>query len=112
MRAALVNSQGGMIGRGVIDTLSENGIDDASARLARLLEAARATAPFGSEIVGAGVSTAGPIRPATGTYIHPPNLTGWHGKTMKPSLTESLGIPVWVGHDATLAPSQKPAIVK
>ena len=103
MRAALVDSQGRMIGRGATDTLSENGIDDASMRLARLLEAARATAPDGAEIVGTGVSTAGPIRPATGTYIHPPNLTGWHGKTMKPSLAEALGTPVWVGHDATLA---------
>ncbi len=103
MRAALVNSRGGMIGRGAIDTHAENGIDDASTRLARLLEAARATAPSGAEIVGAGISTAGPIRPATGTYIHPPNLTGWHGKTMKPSLEKSLAIPVWVGHDATLA---------
>ena len=103
MRAALVNSQGGMIGRGTIETLSENGIESASNRLARLLEAARATAPAGTEIVGAGISTAGPIRPVTGTYIHPPNLTGWHGRTMKQSLTAALGIPVWIGHDATLA---------
>ncbi|MDP6666330.1 MAG: ROK family protein [Dehalococcoidia bacterium] len=103
MRAALVDSEGHITGRGSIDTLPESGIDDASARLARLLEAARATAPTGAEIAGVGVSTAGPIRPATGTYNHPPNLTGWHGKTMKPSLSGSLGIPVWVGHDATLA---------
>ncbi len=103
IRAALVDSRGQMTGRGAIDTRSENGIDDASMRLANLLESARTTLPDGARIVGAGVSTAGPIRPATGTYIHPPNLTGWHGKTMKPSLTESLGLPVWVGHDATLA---------
>ncbi|MCH7982647.1 MAG: ROK family protein [Chloroflexi bacterium] len=103
MRAALVDSQGRIIGRGAIDTLPESGIDNARMRLARLLESARATAPDGAEVVGVGVSTAGPIRPATGTYNHPPNLTGWHGKTMKPSLAESLGIPVWIGHDATLA---------
>ncbi len=103
IRAALVDPNGNMTGRGSIDTLPERGIDDASARLAHLLESAWATAPDGAEIVGAGVSTAGPIRPATGTYNHPPNLTGWHGRTMKPSLAESLGIPVWVGHDATLA---------
>lgn len=103
MRAALVNSQGQMSGRGAIDTISENGIEDASKRLTQLLKSALATAPGDAEIVGAGVSTAGPIRPATGTYNHPPNLTGWHDKTMKPLLAESLGIPVWVGHDATLA---------
>ena len=103
IRAALVDSEGRITGRGSIDTLPERGIDNASERLARLLKSALSTAPAGAEIVGVGVSTAGPIRPATGTYNHPPNLPGWNGKTMKPSLTESMGIPVWVGHDATLA---------
>ena len=103
IRAALVDSEGRITGRGSIDTLPERGIDDASERLARLLKAARATAPSGAVIAGVGVSTAGPIRPATGTYNHPPNLPGWNGKTMKPSLSESMGVPVWVGHDATLA---------
>jgi len=103
MRAALVGPGGQMTGRGSVDTIPENGIDDAASRLTHLLESARSAAPGGVEIVGAGVSTAGPIRPATGTYIHPPNLTGWHGRTMKPLLAKSLGIPVWVGHDATLA---------
>ncbi|MDA1280524.1 MAG: ROK family protein [Chloroflexi bacterium] len=103
MRAALVDSSGRMTGRGSIDTLPERGIDDVSARLARLLESARKTAPTGAELVGVGISTAGPLRPETGTYDHPPNLTGWHGKTMKPSLSESLSLPVWIGHDATLA---------
>ncbi len=103
MRAALVDSEGRITGRGSIGTLPERGIDDASERLARLLKAARATAPSGAVIAGVGVSTAGPIRPATGTYNHPPNLPGWNGKTMKPSLSESMGVPVWVGHDATLA---------
>lgn len=103
MRAVLVDSEGRMTGRGTIDTLPKRGIEDASARLARLITAARATAPAGANIVGVGVSTAGPIRPATGTYNHPPNLTGWHDQSMKPSLSAALGLPVWIGHDATLA---------
>jgi len=103
IRAALINSEGRLIGRGSISTDPERGIDDASDRLAKLLNAARSTAPADAEIVGVGVSTAGPIRPATGTYNHPPNLPGWHDKTMKPRLAESMSLPVWVGHDATLA---------
>jgi glucokinase len=103
IRAALVDSEGRITGRGSIETLPERGIDDASEQLALLLKAARATAPSGAGIAGVGVSTAGPIRPATGTYNHPPNLPGWNGKTMKPSLSESMGLPVWIGHDATLA---------
>jgi glucokinase len=103
IRAALVDSEGRMTGRGSINTEPERGIDDASDRLARLLVAAKSTAPADVEIVGIGVSTAGPIRPATGTYNHPPNLPGWHDKTMKPGLGESMAMPVWIGHDATLA---------
>ncbi len=103
IRAALVDSEGRITGRGAIDTLPEQGIDDASNRLARLLKSALATAPTGAEIVGVGVSTAGPIKPATGTYKHPPNLPGWHDKSMKGTLSDSMELPVWVGHDATLA---------
>lgn len=103
IRAALVDTEGRMTGRGSIDTFPERGIEDASERLARLLKAARATTPTGAEIIGVGVSTAGPIRPANGTYNHPPNLPGWHDKSMKSSLSEAMELPVWVGHDATLA---------
>jgi len=103
IRAALVDSKGRMTGRGSIDTLPEQGIEDAAERLVRLLKSARSTAPAAAEIVGVGVSTAGPIRPATGTYNHPPNLPGWDGKSMLGSLTEAMKTPVWVGHDATLA---------
>ncbi len=103
IRAALVDSEGRITGRGSINTEPERGIDDASDRLAKLLQAAKATAPVGANIVGVGVSTAGPIRPATGTYNHPPNLPGWHDKTMKPRLSASTNMNVWVGHDATLA---------
>ena len=51
-----------MTGRGSIDTLPERGIEDASERLSRLLESAKKTAPDGAEIVGSGISTAGPLR--------------------------------------------------
>lgn len=103
MRAALVDSRGRMTGRGSIDTLSERGIEDAAKRLGKILNEALETLPEKGEVVGVGVSTAGPIRPSSGVYNHPPNLTGWHNKTMKPTLSEIMGRNVWVGHDATLA---------
>ena len=103
IRAALVDFEGRITGRGSINTEPERGINDASNRLSKLLNAAKSTAPPNAKIVGVGVSTAGPIRPASGIYNHPPNLPGWHNKTMKPSLAESTKMNVWVGHDATLA---------
>ena len=95
IRAALVDFEGRITGRGSINTEPEHGINDASNRLSKLLNAAKSTAPPNAKIVGVGVSTAGPIRPATGTYNHPPNLPGWHNKTMKPSLAESIKMNVW-----------------
>jgi glucokinase len=38
----------------------------------------------------------------SGVYQHPPNLVGWHGLSMKPALERALGLPVVLGHDATL----------
>lgn len=100
IRAALINRDGEILVDGAIPTMPERGIDDAAGRLSGLV---RDVAGGTSGVIGLGVSTAGPLDPVSGTYDHPPNLTGWHGKTMKPSLERDLGLPVTIGHDATLA---------
>jgi glucokinase len=102
MRAALVSSDATVSHRSVIPTQPETGIEDGARRLAALIR--RALAGGGApDIAGVGIATAGPLNPATGIYNHPPNLQAWHGKTMKPLLERDLGMPVWIGHDATLA---------
>lgn len=98
-RAALVDDGGRIIARRRFDTLPERGIEDATGRL---LDA------FGEVMRGAqpaavGVSSAGPLDPSTGIYHFPPNLPGWHNHSMQPALALALGLPVVVGHDATLA---------
>jgi len=102
MRAAVVGADGRMLARARIATEPDRGLIDAAGRLGSLLErvAAEAGAP---DIAAIGVSTAGPVDPATGTYRHPPNLPGWHGLSMVPALAASFGLPAVVGHDATLA---------
>ncbi len=100
IRAALVDRDGNIINQKSMPTDSERGIEDAAMRLA---ECVRETVGDDTGIIGMAVSTAGPIDPSTGTYDHPPNLVGWHGKTMKPNLERELSIPVAIGHDATLA---------
>lgn len=102
MRAALVTRDGELLDRGVIDTDPEDGIEAAANRLADLMESLHARAGS-ARPVGAGISTAGPIDPSTGTYKNPPNLPTWDEKSMKPTLEPRLGMPVHVGHDATLA---------
>lgn len=88
--------------KGALPTYPERGIADAAERLAALIETAK-SAVSGERLVGIGVSTAGPVDPSTGVYNHPPNLAGWHGRTMRPLLGKLTGLNVWVGHDATLA---------
>lgn len=102
MRAAIVSRDGRVSHRSVISTRPETGIEDGAARLAALIK--KVLSEAGSpEVAGAGVATAGPLNPATGIYNHPPNLQAWHGRTMKPLLERDLALPVWIGHDATLA---------
>ncbi|MPZ98976.1 MAG: ROK family protein [Dehalococcoidia bacterium] len=103
MRAAVVDARGVLIERATIATEPERGLADAAGRLAVLMTEVRANAAVPGEVVAAAVATAGPVDPATGKYRFPPNLPGWHDETMVPTLSEALGLPVHVGHDATLA---------
>lgn len=102
MRAAVVREDSAILARMSAPTAPAEGFDAATERLALLFQqvAARALAP---DLLAIGISTAGPVDPVDGTYRHPPNLDGWHGRSMAPLLAEMLGMPVRVGHDATLA---------
>lgn len=101
MRAAAIDAGGRILLRRQIATEASRGFEDATARLARLLREVASEADAAP--LAAGVSTAGPVDPSTGEYRHPPNLAGWHGHTMRPALQDALGVPVAVGHDATVA---------
>lgn len=101
MRAAVVDASGRLLARRQVPTEAARGIEDATARLATLMAAVRWEARV--PVVAAGISTAGPVDPADGTYRHPPNLPGWDGHSMQSGLSDALGVPVRVGHDATLA---------
>jgi len=101
MRAAVVLADGAILAREQVRTDATRGLEDATQRLGTLL--AQLTRDTAAQPVALGTSTAGPVDPATGEYRHPPNLPGWHGHSMRPSLAKLLGLPVVVGHDATLA---------
>ena len=54
-------------------------------------------------IAGIGVAAAGPVDEETGTLHDPPNLAVLNGISLKARWEPSLGYPVFVGNDATLA---------
>ena len=101
-----MTADGEILVRDAIDTNPDDGIEVAANRLADLVESIgnghSPNAPARTS-VGMGISTAGPLDPETGTYKNPPNLGAWDEKSMKPTLAARLGLPVHVGHDATLA---------
>ncbi len=100
LRAAVVTRTGEIVCEARDATMPERGIDVAALHLSELIHK---VADDVENVVGLAVSTAGPINPASGTYDHPPNLTGWHGKSMKSDLERLTSLPVAIGHDATLA---------
>lgn len=53
-----------------------------------------------SAVRSAGVSIGGPLDQDQGIIHEPPNLPGWRGIPLKTMLEESLGMPVFVEHDA------------
>jgi glucokinase len=57
----------------------------------------------GSALERVGVSAPGPIDPATGDIVHPPNLPGWGVVPIRALLVEALGVPVEVANDADAA---------
>lgn len=101
MRAAVIDDVGQILLRRQIPTDALRGFADATSRLATLLT--EVASEVAVSPLATGVSTAGPVDPSSGEYRHPPNLPGWHGQSMRPALQDALGVPVVVGHDATVA---------
>jgi len=80
---------------------------DAERDLAEIVEEARALcAEAGLEISalrGVGVAVPGPLDPATGVLLHPPNLPGWREVPVRRLVADRLGLPVHVENDAKAA---------
>ena len=56
-----------------------------------------------SALRGVGVSAPGPLDPASGVLLHPPNLPGWREVPVRRLLGDRLGLPVHVENDANAA---------
>ena len=56
-----------------------------------------------SDILGIGISSPGPLNPATGVIIAPPNLPGWHNIPLANIISAEFDLPVYIGNDANVA---------
>jgi glucokinase len=75
-------------------------VDDmAQAALALLAEAGAGR----GDLAGAGASVPGPIDPASGRLLNPPNMPGWESVPVHDWLAEAFGCPVALENDANAA---------
>ena len=54
----------------------------------------------GCRVLGAGVSTGGPLDRERGVLLNPPNLPGWSGASWTERIAEALGAPAYMENDA------------
>lgn len=52
------------------------------------------------KVVGIGISCPGPLSVQRGKILNPPRFDRWHGVPIAPILTQRMGIPAYLEHDA------------
>jgi glucokinase len=101
LRAALLDTDFKFLKRTETLTKASEGRD---ATLQRMKDIIREVLPADtSEVLGIGVSAAGPTNPKTGVVVAPPNLAGWNDVPVADILHEEFSLPVFVGNDANVA---------
>lgn len=104
-RAAVVR-QDAIIARVSKPTPASEGPAAVIATIAAAVHEALELAETGiADIAGIGVSAPGPLDPQTGIVFQAPNLHGWKDVPLRDDLMKLFDdkIPVYLGHDATLA---------
>jgi glucokinase len=104
-RAAVVTPDGRIAARQAGSTPMGEGTPAVVAYCLGLLRAVRDEhlAAGGAPPIAVGIAAPGPLDPATGTLIDPPNLRGaWWGFPLAPTIGEALGLPWAIGKDTNV----------
>jgi glycyl-radical enzyme activating protein/glucokinase-like ROK family protein len=72
-------------------------------RVAQEIEKLAVYLPRGERVAALGLCSPGPVDYEAGTLLDPPNLAGLHYAPLQRMLSEKLGIPVRIDHDAKAA---------
>lgn len=83
-----------------VETKPLEGPAPAVERIAASIREMMKQAPPGVKVTGVGVCSPGPIDHAAGLIVDPPNLTGWRNVPFADMLSDALGLPVNLEHDA------------
>jgi glucokinase len=93
----ILDAQHRIVGRDLRATDDEDG--DPEAVMRRMAESVRA-ATDGKPLSGVGISAAGPVDLRRGVVTTPPNLKGWIDVPLQARLSNLLGLPCALSHDA------------
>jgi glucokinase len=100
LRSACLDTELNILKRTETLTKANEGLE---ATIQRMKIVLREVWPEGDNVIGIGVSAAGPTNPIQGVVVAPPNLPGWHDVPIADILTDEFGVPVYVGNDANVA---------
>jgi glucokinase len=102
--SVIADEEGRILGEDRRPTEPTEGPEAGLERIATSLEAALANADLGREdLLAAGVCSPGPIDRARGVLPEASNLPGWIDVPIRQYLSDRLGVPAILEHDATAA---------
>ncbi|MFZ4813007.1 MAG: ROK family protein [Phototrophicaceae bacterium] len=101
IRAAICDSHLNILNRKETYTKASEGLVPTLERIKDLIHEVLPT--DGTPVLGIGICAPGPLNPATGVVVAPPNLPGWHNVPLGDLLKAEFGVPVYVGNDANVA---------
>lgn len=103
LRAALIAHDGTLVAHTRAASLVGEGPLPTADRIAALAAQVAAALPAGGFIRGLGLGAPGPLDPASGIVMAPPNLPGWYDVPLRDLVQERVGMPVVLGNDANAA---------
>jgi len=101
--AAVVTADGKILGQAKRKTKPETGTESVIERIVKTVDDALASAKtLRGEVRAVGIGAPGPIDPDTGTVLMAPNLNGWENVPLAKTLSEQLGVPVFLDNDVNV----------
>lgn len=98
--SGLVTPDDQLVATAQVETKPLEGPSPAVERIAASIRELIKRAPTGVKVTGVGVCSPGPIDHTAGLIVDPPNLTGWRNVPFADMLSDALGLPVKLEHDA------------
>ena len=99
----LVDADNRILARRRIDTQSERGLQSVIERIAEQVDSLRGDLPPGDDISAIGIGAPGPVDHISGDLLTLVNLPGISNTPFRRALSQRLGLPAALDHDAKVA---------